>query len=283
MGAEVPVKPTTYDAEELALLRAGLDDADPDERGATAGLLLRQPTTDHQVRARLQQLLSDHSVVALPHPGAKGELRVLAGLALARAARLAGEDDAVPLRAAPAVQGPWVPLPERDMVLRGDTAVHELMENPPITARPQPARPAEAADAWRGDLDSADLGTRVNALRTIMDRPTGDPGVVAMLEAMVDDRRIAALTIPYRFGEIRVLAGSALAAERASVGDPRPVRLESCPALLGTDQLRALAESHGINVTGRAEPEVYVALRDAGILPLGDLELTGPTYLGWLG
>lgn len=277
------MKATRYDAEELALLRAGLDDADPDERGATAGLLLRQPTTDHHVRARLRQLLSDRSVVALPYPGAKGELRLLAGLALARAAQLAGEDDAVPLRAAPAVQGPWVPLPERDMVLRGHTTVHELIEDPPITRHPQPARPAEAEDAWRDDLDSADLGTRVNALRTILDGPTGDPGVVATLEAMLDDRRIAALTIPYRFGEIRVLAAAALAAERASVGDPRPVRLEDRPALLGTDQLWTLAEEHGIETAGRSEPEVYAALREDGALPLTDLELTGRTYLGWLG
>jgi hypothetical protein len=277
------VKPTTYDAEELALLMAGLDDEDPDERGATAGLLLRQPTTDDRVRARLRQLLSDRSVVALTHPGVKGELRLLAGLALARAARLAGEDDAVPLRAAPAVHGEWVPLPERDMVLRGHTAIHELMEDPPVTRRPQLARQAEAEDAWRDDLDSADLDTRVNALRTILDRPTGDLWVVATLEAMVDDRLIAALTIPYRFGEIRVLAAAALAAERASVGDPRPVRLENCPALLGTDQLWTLAEEHGIETAGLSEPEVYAALREDGALPLTDLELTGRTYLGWLG
>jgi hypothetical protein len=235
------------------------------------------------VRERLQRLLSDRSVVAFPVPGVQGELRLLAGLALAVAARVAGEDDAVRLRAAPAVYDRWVPLPERDLVLRGNTAVRELLEEPPVTKRPQPARPVEAENAWREGLVSADPAARVNALKTVRDAPTGDPGIVATLEAMLDDRRIAALTIPYRFGEIRVLAGAALAAERASVGDPRPVRLEGCPALLGTDQLWTLAEAHGIDATGRSEPEVYAALREAGVLPLADLELTGRTYLGWLG
>jgi hypothetical protein len=282
------MNPAIYDAQELALIRRGLEDPDPAERAATAGLLLQQPTPDYQVRERLQRLLSDRSVVAFPVPGIQGELRLLAGLALAVAARVAGEDDAVGLRAAPAVYDRWVPLPERDLVLRGHTAVRELVEEPPVTERPQPAsrveaEKAEAENAWPEGLLSADPATRVNALKTVRDAPTGDPGVVATLEAMLDDQRIAGLTIPYRFGEIRVLAGAALAAERASVGDPRPVRLEGCPPLLGTDQLRTLAEAHGIDATGRPEPEVYSALREAGILPLADLELTGRTYLGWLG
>lgn len=240
-----------YDAEELALLLAGLDDADPDERGATAGLLFRQPTTDHRVRARLRQLLTDRSVVALPHPGVKGELRLLAGLALARAARQAGEDDTVRLRAAPAVHGNWVSLPERDLVLNGNTVVHELLEEP------------------RDD---------VNALRTVLDSPTGDPAAVAELEASLDDRRVAALTIPYRFGELRVLAAAALAARR-----PGAVVLHDCPPLLSTDELVRLAEENGVATAGRSDAEVYTALRDNGFLPLIDLELNGPTALGWFG
>lgn len=274
--------PIAYDEQELALIRGGLEDPDPTERAAAAGLLVRQPTTDSQVRERLQRLLSDRSVVAFPVPGVLGELRLLAGLALAVAARVAGENDAVRLRAAPAVYDRWVALPEQDFVLRGHTAVRELLEEPTITEHHQAARPAEAEDAWREDLISTDPATRVNALKTVRDAPTGDPRVVATLEEMLDDRRIAALTIPYRFGEIRVLAGAALAAERASVGDPRPVRLANCPPLLGTDQLWNLAEGNGIDARGRPEPEVYADLREAGILPLDDLELTGRTYLGWL-
>ena len=277
------MKPTTYDPHELALIRGGLEDPDPTERAATAGLLLRQPTTDHQVRERLRRLLSDRSVVAFPVPGVQGELRLLAGLALAVAARVAGEGEAVRLRAAPAMHGRWVPLPERDLVLTGHTAVRELLEEPPVTERPQPVRPVEAEDAWREGLVSADRASRVAALKTVRDAPTGERGVVTTLEGMLDDRRIAALTIPYRFGEIRIMAGAALAAERAGIGDPRPVRLKGCPALLGTDEIWTLAEAHGIDTTGRSEPEVYAALREAGVLPLADLELTGRTYLGWLG
>ncbi|GAA1998284.1 hypothetical protein GCM10009777_39470 [Microbacterium pumilum] len=276
------MRPTIYDAAELALIRSGLEDPDPVERASTAGLLLAQPTTDDQVRERLRRLLSDQSVVDFPSPAVAGELRLLAGLALAVAAEAAGEPGEVRLRAAPPVVRPWVLLPEREYVLRGRTLIDELLEELPAPERWEPIRPIEAADAWEEDLFSKDAAVLVNALKTVRDAPTGEPRVVATLEGLLNDRRIAALTIPYRFGEIRVLAAAALAAERADTGDARPVRLKECPPLLGTDDLWKLAEAHRIDTSIRSEPELYAALRDAGALPLTDLELTAPAYLGWL-
>lgn len=284
------MNPTIYDGEELALIRAGLRENDSQERAETVALLLRQPTEDPGVRAGLRDLLSDRAVVRWPTPGTHGELRLLAALALARADRLAGADDELNLRAAPAVQGDWVEIAEHEFVLRASTTISELTAvvggGPTVadSVTPDASEPLRAGSPDADWLEAVVVGEpadRVDALHTILRRPSGEPQVAEALETMLADRSVLALTIPHRFGELRLLAAAALAAERSAVGDRRPVVLTRCPPLLSLDDLLALADAHDIATAGRSAAHIYAELLESGRLVVRDLEITHPFHLGW--
>ena len=76
------------------------------------------------------------------------------------------------------------------------------------------------------DLHSKELSMRVATLKTLQKYPSGDERVLQHIEALLDDKTLCVLMLPYRFGEIRWLAAQALAAERASLGNEEPVRLQ---------------------------------------------------------
>ena len=69
------------------------------------------------------------------------------------------------------------------------------------------------------DLHSEDLSMRVATLETLQKYPSSDERVLQYIEALLDDKTLCVLMLPYRFGEIRWLAAQALAAERASLGN----------------------------------------------------------------
>jgi hypothetical protein len=124
-------------------------------------------------------------------------------------------------------------------------------------------------------LHSKDLSRRVATLKTLQKYPSQDERVLQHLEALLDDKTPCVVMVPYRFGEIRWLAAQALAAERASLGNKEPVRLENVLRPLDTEEFVALREKAGVKSRGGVDGvlEALATLREMGQLPLYDLEL----------
>jgi hypothetical protein len=125
------------------------------------------------------------------------------------------------------------------------------------------------------DLHGKDLCRRVATLKILQKYPSEDERVLQHLEALLDDKTLCVLMLPYRFGEIRWLAAQALAAERASLENEEPVRLQNVVRPLDTEEFVALREKAGVKSRGGVDGvlEALVTLREMGQLPLYDLEL----------
>lgn len=129
-------------------------------------------------------------------------------------------------------------------------------------------------------LRSPDVNARVTMLHALGRIPDVRPEVIAELERLVDDRRCTRLYVPYRYGELRVLAAEVLAVARAKLGDLRPVVLIGVPRLLTSDQMEPFRERAGIPGIGGPGPlECYQLLRDGGHLPVLDHRFEPATYL----
>jgi hypothetical protein len=100
--------------------------------------------------------------------------------------------------------------------------------------------------------------------------PSGDPRVLPYLESALEDRTVLRVWIPITYGEVRVIAAYALAAERAAQGIDEPVEMGDMPAPLHTDVLGKLEVEHGItNSLSGDESGImsYCTLRDLGLIP----------------
>jgi len=121
------------------------------------------------------------------------------------------------------------------------------------------------------NLRSNDPNVRIRTLHVLGRFPDVRPEVVAELERLLEDREVGQLHIPYRYGEVRLLAGEALAIARARSGDLRLVALAAVPPALSADQMAPFRERAGIPAIGGPPPvERYVLLRDGGFLPHQD-------------
>ncbi|HEY9674064.1 MAG TPA: hypothetical protein V6D11_21680 [Waterburya sp.] len=124
-------------------------------------------------------------------------------------------------------------------------------------------------------LHSKQLSIRVATLKTLQKHPSSDERVLQHIEALLNDKTPCVLMLPYRFGEIRWLAAQALAAERASLGNEEPVRLQNVVRPLDTEEFVGLREKAGVKSRGGVDGvlEALATLREMGQLPLYDLEL----------
>lgn len=68
-------------------------------------------------------------------------------------------------------------------------------------------------------LSTGSTEERGLTLRGLATRPSRNPRVVAAIAALLGDRSACLLGIPLRYGELRLLAAEALAAERRAAGD----------------------------------------------------------------
>jgi hypothetical protein len=129
---------------------------------------------------------------------------------------------------------------------------------------------------------------RVFALRNLARQPTGDPRVRAALQPLLADTTPCVLQIPYRFGELCLLAGAALAAERWAAGDDRPLSLR-CVAPVTPDELDAMRMASRITAPPycgdptEQQLALFARLRSHNQLAQLDLELRYPVHIGWLG
>lgn len=122
-------------------------------------------------------------------------------------------------------------------------------------------------------LRSKDTKERIFALQRRRDVPSGDPRVLPLLEGALEDRTIAMIGRPPMFGELRVLAAQALAAERKAQGIEDPVGLGPVPQPLSSDELARLADQHGVRTHGGETGLAmrYRILRDRRLLPNTEL------------
>lgn len=126
------------------------------------------------------------------------------------------------------------------------------------------------------DLTSDDASFRCIMLRVLWDDPAADERILPYLEHLLHDKSPCLLAIPYRFGVIRWLAAQALAAERAALGIPEPIRLQNVVKPLSTADVATAEHEASIDGRGGVEGvlESIAILNEMGYLPRYDLELS---------
>ncbi|MGD8908206.1 MAG: hypothetical protein PVI92_02590 [Chromatiales bacterium] len=119
-------------------------------------------------------------------------------------------------------------------------------------------------------LKSHSADKRRFILSDLCNEPCGDPRVLPLLKSALKDRAVVELSIPIYYGELRILAAQALAAECATQGIDEPVRLIGVPTPLSIDELLQLVDKYQIDTTPDYEKgnvECYSILRDRGLVP----------------
>jgi hypothetical protein len=183
-----------------------------------------------------------------------------------------------------ALAGTPMPDPFHD-----DAHVAAFEPTTPPEAAPSAKQPQETEQDVQFYLNTFQRGTRDDrafALQVLARSPKGDRRIRDALIPLLYDTTPCLLQIPYRFGELRLLAGAALAAERWAAGDKRPVRLR-CIAPVTSDDLEKLQAAARITPPPYAgnpiehQLSLFALLREHG-LPEVELELRHPVHLGWI-
>jgi hypothetical protein len=128
-------------------------------------------------------------------------------------------------------------------------------------------------------LRSDQAGTRVAVLQTLLVSPRLEPPVVEAIEALLADRQVAILSIPYSYGEIRYLAAEALAASRAAARRMADVViLDPGYRSLSPRRLSEMVSAADPGVRRLGHLEQYAWLRDHGRLEAKRLEFDPRMY-----
>lgn len=104
---------------------------------------------------------------------------------------------------------------------------------------------------WLGQLASSDARARVRCLRAIAEHPVADRSLLAACETLLDDREVCLVQIPYRFGQVRLVAAVAELRERLGI-DQGIVILEGFIPLT-TDDVARLARATGVPMQGAVD------------------------------
>ncbi len=123
------------------------------------------------------------------------------------------------------------------------------------------------------DITSGNVSQVVATLEDLRDYPSGDHRVLPYLEHLLHDKTPCILGIPLIFGEVRWLAAHALAAERATLGIRKAIRLRNVVKPINTARITYAEEAANIEFKGGVEGvlESLAILRDMDKLPLYDL------------
>jgi hypothetical protein len=122
-------------------------------------------------------------------------------------------------------------------------------------------------------LLSDNVRERQAVLRALSHRPTGDPRVLPFIERMLEDTRPCIISLPIEYGEVRMRAAEALAAERKAQNINDPVRLIGVAVPLTPTTLHRLCQEAGLPMVMESWQARFERLREMGMLPLGDIEL----------
>jgi hypothetical protein len=130
-------------------------------------------------------------------------------------------------------------------------------------------------------LTGDDARAKAGALKILMEPPIGDPRQLHYIEPLIDDRTPCIICIPYHYAEVRWMAAQALAAVRQACGIQERVRVEGVVLPLSNAELWAAAREADLPI-GMELVDCLPILRDAGLLTVVDLDLSGPgTLLPW--
>lgn len=99
---------------------------------------------------------------------------------------------------------------------------------------------------WIGQLASVDARVRVRSLQAIAEHPVADLTLLAACETLLGDRELCLLKIPYRYGEVRIVAADAVAALRERIGITQPVVVSEAFMPLTTDDVARFARAAGL-------------------------------------
>jgi hypothetical protein len=154
---------------------------------------------------------------------------------------------------------------------------------------PVNAMPATEDDIayYLNELSKEDVGDRALALRSLAKRPTGDSRVVSAIAPLLSNVEPCLLQLPPLYGELRLLAAAALAAEKAAAGEPASVHVRAVRPLTAT-LIHRLEDARGIGgPTGQSDPTEAVLtrwrrLRDHGAFVEDELAIPYPAYLSFL-
>ena len=125
------------------------------------------------------------------------------------------------------------------------------------------------------NLTSHDPSLRAIALENLWQFPSGDVKIIPYIKALLSDKTLCLLGIPYIFGEVRWLAAKALIAERERQGIPEGVQLQKVVQPLTMKEYAQARRTAQIALKGGIEGVVenLVILRSKGYLPMIDLDL----------
>ncbi len=126
------------------------------------------------------------------------------------------------------------------------------------------------------NLTSHDQELRVIALENLWQVPSGDIRLIPYIEALLSDKTLCLLGIPYIFGEVRWLAAKALIAEREMQGMSEGVQLQNIVQPLTMKEYAQARRAAQIELKVGTEGVVenLVILREKGYLPMIDLHLS---------
>lgn len=96
-------------------------------------------------------------------------------------------------------------------------------------------------------------GDRVTALRGLALAPLQNRQLLARCEALLDDRTITLVGIPFAFGEIRWYAADAVAALRGVLGISEPVIIPDVFAPVSAGKAEGILRAAGVEVRGGLE------------------------------
>jgi hypothetical protein len=119
-------------------------------------------------------------------------------------------------------------------------------------------------------LRSDDPRRRAGGLRAFSRHPSGDPGVLPILEDLLDDRTPSIVRFPIAYGEIRWMAAEALAAERFRQALTELIIAPQTVIPLSATKLFRLAAAAGVPY-GDSWESLFTRMRDRGLLPTEDI------------
>lgn len=110
----------------------------------------------------------------------------------------------------------------------------------------------DSVQGLREDIESNDLNRLAISLKVCEEFATGTPEMIALLESLLDDRRLCRISIPIYIGEIRYLAAIALREERKKAGIKTPLEVEVVYPM-NAIEIGRLAAQYGIKTLGAVD------------------------------
>src|SRR5689334_25301676 len=123
-------------------------------------------------------------------------------------------------------------------------------------------------------LQDPQPGNRVNMLQILGQNPTDDIRLLPYIEALLEDRAITIVSIPFHWGEVRHEAAFALSSERAKAGIMDVVELKESFFALSLGDMAEFAEQAGVTVNWSERDIVkrLIGLLEIGAVPRQDFK-----------